>query len=132
MARSGETVASERGGTDAGPHALACPWALQEVVAGLRTLANNKAPGEDGMPAELLKCSGEAGARMLCKLFNTVYDTECIPSQWRKVVVTCAHKVLKGRSHGPEQLPPPHAHAGHGQALLHPDDEAPWQPYAPA
>ena len=56
------------------------------------------------MPAELLKCSGEAGARMLCKLFNTVYDTECIPSQWRKGVVTCAHK--KGARTDPNNYRP--------------------------
>ena len=55
-------------------------------------MANIKAPGEDGMPAELLKNSGEMGARVVCNLFNTVYTTECAPSQWRKGVVTSVHK----------------------------------------
>jgi len=92
LRRSQAVVDSCRGGNEAGPDALASAWTLHEVQAGLRALANNKAPGEDELPAELLKCGGESGARVLCKLFNTVYSTECIPVQWRKGVVTSLHK----------------------------------------
>ena len=55
LQRSAQTVHAERSSADAGPPALASPWAVAEVVAGLRVMANNKAPGEDGMPAELLE-----------------------------------------------------------------------------
>ena len=64
-AHSGEVVAGSRNSSEVGPHALACPWTLEEITAGLRALANNKAAGKDVMPAELLECSGEAGAKLL-------------------------------------------------------------------
>ena len=93
QARQSEaTVMRQRAGVDDGPDVLSQHVTLEEVQAGLRRMANHKAPGEDDLPAELLKSSGEEGARALRELFNTILTTECIPRKWRQGVIVSAYK----------------------------------------
>ena len=72
--------------------ALDAPFTVEEVDACVRSLKRRKAAGLDGLPVELLKCSGPAGKRMLTHLFNAVYDSGCIPAAWRQGVISHAYK----------------------------------------
>jgi hypothetical protein len=65
---------------------------VEEVRAGLQRMGNHKAPGGDGTPAELLKCAGDAGARLLCVMFNVVWAAERIPAGWRQGTVVSIYK----------------------------------------
>ena len=47
----------------------------QEVIDAINQLPNNKAPGVDNLPAELLKELGTSGTRQLTKLVNLIYKT---------------------------------------------------------
>jgi hypothetical protein len=64
--------------------ALEAPFCLEDVHAALSRMANHNAPGADGLPTELLKCSGPSGLQILLLLFNLIHDRECIPQGWRE------------------------------------------------
>lgn len=68
------------------------PIQQQEVAACIAGLKVCKAPGIDGMPAELLKAGGECLERIVAKLFNLIWQTETVPEQWRQGVVVSLHK----------------------------------------
>ena len=46
-----------------------------------------KAVGSDEIPVEVWKCLGQLGVVTLCKLFNRIMTTECIPSAWRNSIL---------------------------------------------
>ena len=56
----------------------------EEVRRALARASSRKAPGHDGLPVELLKYSGQVGARWMVQLFNAVLDAGTLPSQWRQ------------------------------------------------
>lgn len=56
---------------------------MEEVTYAISRLKNNKAPGVDGIPAELIKYSGSAGAVALHKLVCRVWETCEWPEDWR-------------------------------------------------
>jgi hypothetical protein len=45
---------------------------------------NNKAPGADNMPAELLKCGGDELVRHIHKLIMDIWKKEYVLEEWRK------------------------------------------------
>ena len=53
-----------------------------EVARALHHLPNNKAPGADNIPAELLKASGDAGIDKLWTLCNKIWQTGEWPEDW--------------------------------------------------
>jgi hypothetical protein len=57
---------------------------MVDIAPALSRMANHKAPGQDGLPTELLKYCGAAGMKALLLLFNLVHDRECIPRGWRE------------------------------------------------
>ena len=63
-----------------------------EVAAGISRMANHKAPGDDNMPAELLKYSGPAGVAVVTKLFNRLWIAEKTPTKWRQGVIVSIYK----------------------------------------
>ena len=65
---------------------------LGEVTAVIKRLRNGRAPGSDGIPAELLKCAVEPVARTLHFLFIRVWRTGHIPSDWRDGINITLHK----------------------------------------
>lgn len=58
-----------------------------EVMAAIRRLKNNKAPGIDQISAEMLKAGGDGAVRRIAKLLNACWNGECVPSDWRKGVI---------------------------------------------
>lgn len=60
---------------------------LEEVKQAIQHLKNNKAPGEDGLPAEVLKEGKEIVAREVHKIILEVWKTETIPSEWKEAIV---------------------------------------------
>ena len=46
-----------------------------------------KAVGSDEIPVEVWKCLRQLGVVTLCKLFNKIMTTECIPSAWRNSIL---------------------------------------------
>jgi len=63
-----------------------------EVRSALTKMANNKAPGHDGIVAEMLKLAGAPVLRRLTDLFNKVLDTCTIPDGWRKGTIVSVFK----------------------------------------
>jgi len=67
----------ERGSTETGPSIL-----TSEIEAAKRSLREGKAPGPDGIQTEFLKLLHEKSIKMMCKIFNNIYDTGNIPKEW--------------------------------------------------
>ena len=57
---------------------------LSEVKNAIRKLKNNKAPGIDDIPGELLKNFDNAGVKILLQLCNKVWHTRIWPDDWKK------------------------------------------------
>lgn len=64
----------------------------QQLAAALGKMQNRKAPGGDGLSAELLKCNDEAKAFALLALMNSVWLTGCVPASWRKSEMVSVYK----------------------------------------
>jgi hypothetical protein len=85
--RSEATVAALRKESVGHVEGLDSEFTDEEVRDALRCMENHKAPGQDGMQAELLKYSVQAGVRMICAVCNVVRRTECMPAGWRDGVM---------------------------------------------
>ena len=59
---------------------------LSEVNNAIRKLKNNKAPGSDEIPGELLKGTDEAGVKIILQLCNKVWHSRTWPEDWKKSV----------------------------------------------
>jgi len=59
-----------------------------EVRSALRSLKKGKAPGIDGISAELLQAGDEHIVTALHPLFNAVQEQEQIPEDWGKTIIT--------------------------------------------
>lgn len=55
-------------------------------------MKNNKAPGEDGIVAEMLKYGQEALVSILCKLLNKCLEESSIPENWNNASVVILFK----------------------------------------
>ena len=56
---------------------------LHEVEAAITRLSNDKAPGVDGISAELIKHSGRPGALVLHRVVCRIWETCIWPDDWR-------------------------------------------------
>ena len=65
---------------------------LEEVQGAIKQLKNNKSPGCDGIPAELIKYGGIALAREIYRLILIIWDEERMPSMWELADMTTIHK----------------------------------------
>ena len=79
------------------------PITMQEVFAALRKLKSGKAPGEDGVLADIIrtaadavgtnKMRGDTGmVEALVLMFNYVFDNEVWPERWGSGVIVPLHK----------------------------------------
>jgi len=64
----------------------------QETVSAINSLKNNKSPGPDGIPAELLKCGGEELFSTLHEVIEHIWITETLPSKWLEGALCPLHK----------------------------------------
>lgn len=64
-----------------------------EVLAAIKSLKKNyKSPGNDGIPAELLKQDGYLCTRMIHQYILQVWELECVPQQWRDANIVTLYK----------------------------------------
>ena len=64
-------------------------WELLEVV---KTLSKNKAPGPDGIPAEVFIHAGKELIFSITDIFNNIKITGPIPEKWNKVTIKTLFK----------------------------------------
>lgn len=55
-------------------------------------LKNNKAPGMDGVPAQLFKCGGQELLNVLEEFPLSVWMTERLPKEWSETIICPIHK----------------------------------------
>uniref|UniRef100_A0A8D9F872 Craniofacial development protein 2 n=1 Tax=Cacopsylla melanoneura TaxID=428564 RepID=A0A8D9F872_9HEMI len=63
-----------------------------EVVKAIKNLKNNKAPGSDNIPSELLKSGNGFLVEALTKLLNQVWKEEKVPREWTEAIIIPIHK----------------------------------------
>lgn len=68
------------------------PPNIRDVARAISKLKNNKAPGIDNIPGELLKYGGEQIAAALLELINKIWITETLPVEWQTSVICPIHK----------------------------------------
>jgi hypothetical protein len=56
---------------------------LSEVRNAIHHLKNNKSPGPDEVPAELIKYADESGALVIQRLCNKIWKTKTWPVEWK-------------------------------------------------
>ena len=60
---------------------------IAEVKAAVKSLKNGKAPGIDQITAEMIKAGGDILLQRLHVLLTCIWDTEYVPSAWKKAIV---------------------------------------------
>ena len=60
---------------------------VDEVHDILRRLRDNKAPGEDGIPAEVYKAMPDVFALWVHRVFNAVWLSETYPADWSEAIL---------------------------------------------
>ena len=59
----------------------------QEIKNAIDSMKKNKAPGVDGIQAELLQADTDLSADLLNKLFKLIWNSEEIPNDWQKGMI---------------------------------------------
>ena len=65
---------------------------IQEIEEAINALKNNKAPGTDLIPAELLKDGGTDMAVALHSLIMDIWQTEQMLMEWNKCIICPIYK----------------------------------------
>lgn len=65
---------------------------IDEVRKAIQRMNNNRAPGEDGILAELLKYGGEPVITALTDIIEEVWITERMPTSWSNGIICPIHK----------------------------------------
>ncbi len=73
-------------------HDLTQPSTFMEVLAAVRALKDNKSPGTDSIPAELLKLGGYICTRTIHQYITKAWAEESIPKQWRDAKIVTIYK----------------------------------------
>ena len=60
---------------------------MDEIKTALKQLKNNKAPGSDEIPGELLKYGGEATEKLMYVICNNIWQNEVLPDEWTKSII---------------------------------------------
>lgn len=76
--------------TDDGVHIT--PPDYDEVCLAIKRLKNNKAPGDDGISAELFKTGGQELIKRVHMLLNKIWSDESMPSDWNLSILCSIHK----------------------------------------
>ena len=65
---------------------------MEELEVALKAMKNGKAPGEDGIPIELIKEGGEKMKEEILKLFNRCWNESEVSEGWRKSIIVPIYK----------------------------------------
>jgi hypothetical protein len=68
------------------------PPRKEEIKEIIKRLKYNKAPGENGITAEMLKVGGQNLEENIVKLINKAWDEETIPQRWKETLICPLHK----------------------------------------
>ena len=68
------------------------PPKVEEVRIAMKKLKNNKAPGTDNIPAEMLKQGGNQLEQFLLKIVTSVWEEEKMPQQWKEGIICPLYK----------------------------------------
>ena len=63
-----------------------------EIKQTIKKLKNKKAPGNDSITNEMIKCSDDLMLVKLEKLFNKIFKTGYYPNSWNKGLIFSIHK----------------------------------------
>ena len=63
-----------------------------EIQAAIRHLKNGRAPGEDGIYPEFLKCADGEIAEMFEPVFRRVWESGLIPQEWKDAIILPVYK----------------------------------------
>ncbi len=63
------------------------PPTMEEVCTAIRQLRNNRAPGEDGIPAVVYKTCVNPVGPWLHRVITKVYFCEAVPNNWSEAVL---------------------------------------------
>ena len=59
------------------------PPSLKEVTAAIKAMKSGKAPGADGVTAEMLKADVNVTAPILTEIFKQIWEESQIPEEWK-------------------------------------------------
>ena len=68
------------------------PPSMEELTNSLSHLKNNKSPGVDGIPSEILKHGGEVLRLRLFELVGRIWEREGVPQQWKDARIISIYK----------------------------------------
>ena len=63
------------------------PITKAEVIKAISSIKNNKAPGIDEIPGELLKANEPTALNRLVNFYSNLWDGEKIPNEWKMGVI---------------------------------------------
>ena len=69
----------------------------EEVKSAAKTLKAGKAPGPDGIPAEVIEIMTQERPEIIVKLFNELMGKAYFPLQWKRATVVLIGKPVKGQ-----------------------------------
>jgi hypothetical protein len=67
--------------SEADPRGQVDPPTLEEVRDSIKALRNNKAPGADNLPGELLKYGGYGVTTAIHSLITSIWEKEYVPEE---------------------------------------------------
>lgn len=68
------------------------PPTIKEIIDAIKILKNNKAPGRDGISAELFKKGGIKMAKEIHQLVTNIWNEERMPEEWTEAIIIPIHK----------------------------------------
>ena len=77
---------------------LSGPFEMKELDTALKSLKNDKAPGQDGIPPEVLKHGGSELKSELLKLFNLCLEKGSLPQDMKDALIVTIYKKKGERS----------------------------------
>jgi hypothetical protein len=77
--------------SEADPRGQADPPTLEQVRDSMKALRNNKAPGADSLPGELLKY-GDGVTTAIHSLITIIWEKEYVSEEWRMSVICPTYK----------------------------------------
>lgn len=73
-------------------HCLDLPPTLEEVLKAIGQTSSGKAPGMDGIPAEIFKAVGPVALESFLSLLTSIWEEEVIPKEFRNATVISLFK----------------------------------------